>query len=893
MRLFSDHLDRKKTARSLLLGLAGFVGAFYSFSVPYPPHTSSITWSLFLPMLAVLAYGRRAAVIVVTFGGMGFFSFFLWPANGWANLVNVAIYSSWYIIHGYAADLRRTRPAFWNNLYSVQVLCSAVYTVLLVTIFPLLFTINPTFWSAAAPAFITAAVAQSIAVKQAFLMFSALFLCDLLLNLRVVPRLLGLPVPSSARFTLRVTAASILIGLVVTIAYQVLETAFMRHDPDQAIKHAVEAEHMRMAFLITLLSMVAGLQLAKYMGRRHDAEEALRVNEERFSAIFDAVNDAIFLQDPVSGAILDVNRHMSELYGYSREEARTLSVGDLSSGDPPYTTKDALAWIERSAGGRPQIFEWRCRHKDGRLFWGEVNMRRAVIDGADRVLVVVRDITRRKKVEAELHESEQRYRTLFDSAGDAIFLMQGERIVECNNKALEVFGCSWEQILGSTPVRFSPPFQPDGRTSEEKAREKFASVLIGERQFFEWRHARYDGSFFDAEVNLAMIELPSGRIIQEIVRDVTARKRAEDEREHLIADIRHALGAVSRSQKEWEDTFDSITDLISIHDRDFNIVRVNKAFAEHVGLPYQQVIGRKCYELLHVGAAAPVPDCPHARTLADGNPATEERLDAVSGTTLRISTYPYHAPDGSLIGSIHIARDITEEKEREMRMIMTERLASLGQMASGIAHEINNPLESVMICAEMLLMKVTQNSYDHAQFEKYLKIIDEEVLRCRDITSNMLSFSRQTMLSKSDLDVHLLLDKSIELVGYQGRLKNVTVTKKYGERLLVSGNEGELRQVFLVLLINALDAMENKGAITIGTGSQAGSAWVTISDTGPGIAPEHLQKIFHPFFSTKTEKGGTGLGLSIAHRIIANHGGSLTVLSEQGRGAAFTITLPL
>ena len=273
-------------------------------------------------------------------------------------------------------------------------------------------------------------------------------------------------------------------------------------------------------------------------------------------------------------------------------------------------------------------------------------------------------------------------------------------------------------------------------------------------------------------------------------------------------------------------------------------------------------------------------------------PASEEVFDEITKKTFGVSTFPYFSPDGEIIGSIHIARDITEEKEREMRMIMTERLASLGQMASGIAHEINNPLESVMICAEMLLMRVAKDTYDHAQFEKYLKIIDEEVLRCRDITSNMLSFSRQTTLSRSDIDVHLLLDKAIDLLGYQGRLKNVTVTKKYGEKLLVSGNEGELRQVFLVLLINALDAMENKGAITVETGTEAGSAWIRISDTGPGIAPENLQRIFHPFFSTKTEKGGTGLGLSIAHRIIANHRGSLTVVSEQGRGAAFTITLP-
>jgi signal transduction histidine kinase len=272
---------------------------------------------------------------------------------------------------------------------------------------------------------------------------------------------------------------------------------------------------------------------------------------------------------------------------------------------------------------------------------------------------------------------------------------------------------------------------------------------------------------------------------------------------------------------------------------------------------------------------------------------SDEVIDEITKKTYSVSTYPYISPDGAFIGSIHISRDITEEKEREMKMIMTERLASLGEMASGIAHEINNPLESVMICAEMLLMRVAKDSYDHAQFEKYLKIIDEEVLRCRDITGNMLSFARQTTLNRTDIDIHLLLDKAVDLLSYQGRLKNVTVTRKYGEKFLVSGNEGELRQVLLVLLINALDAMENKGAITVETGTQEDSAWVRISDTGPGIAPEDLQRIFHPFFSTKTEKGGTGLGLSIAHRIIADHNGSLTVVSEQGHGAAFTITLPL
>jgi PAS domain S-box-containing protein len=376
------------------------------------------------------------------------------------------------------------------------------------------------------------------------------------------------------------------------------------------------------------------------------------------------------------------------------------------------------------------------------------------------------------------------------------------------------------------------------------------------------------------------------------LQDITVRMRTDEERERLIADIQEALGAVGRSKKEWQDTFDSITDMISIHDMDHNVIKANKAFAAYVGMSPQEVINRKCYDLMHHGATSPIVGCPHRKTLQDRVPVSEDIYDEITKRTFGVTTYPYFSPDGKIIGTIHIARDITDEKEREVRMIMTERLASLGQMASGIAHEINNPLESVMICAEMLLMKVSQDKYDHAQFEKYLKIIDEEVLRCRDITGNMLSFSRQTTLSKSDIDVHLLLDRAVDLVGYQGRLKNVSIVKKYGANLPVSGNEGELRQVFLVLLINALDAMENKGAITVETGAEAGSAWVRISDTGPGIAPEHIQKIFHPFFSTKIDKGGTGLGLSIAHRIIENHHGSLTVVSEPGRGATFTVTLP-
>jgi PAS domain S-box-containing protein len=615
------------------------------------------------------------------------------------------------------------------------------------------------------------------------------------------------------------------------------------------------------------------------------SEEAMRLSEERFETIFDSINDAILLLDPNTGCILDVNQKAIDMFGYTREDARRITVGDTGSGEPPYTQQDAIGWIQRASLGKPQLFEWHCRHRSGDLFWCEVNMRIAAIGGMDRVLVVVRDITRRKMAEEMLHESERRYRMLFETAGDAIFLMQGERFIECNSKALEMFGCAWEHILGQPLHRFSPPVQSDGRDSKEKVLEKIAAALANEPQSFEWNYSKYDGRPFDAEVSLNKIEFPTGTYLQAIVRDITERKRSEEE-------LKVLMDVVIRSQKEWRDTFDSITDMISIHDKNFTIIKANKAYAAYLGLKPNQVVQKKCHTLFPHGASSPLLGCPSQRTGDAAIPLIEEIVDVNTQRTFNISTFPYFSPQGDIIGSIHIARDITDRKENEMQLIMKERLASLGQMASGIAHEINNPLESVMISAESLLMRVDKDQYDQAIFKKYLQIIDEEVLRCREITGNMLSFARRTSADRSMVDVHQVIDSALKLISYHGRLKQVEVNKVYQGRLLISGNEGELRQVIVALVINALDAMENKGTLTIETGTQAEYAYIKISDTGPGISPQNLTKIFSPFFTTKAATGGTGLGLAIGQKIITSHQGSIQVSSEQGCGATFTITLP-
>jgi PAS domain S-box-containing protein len=1255
MQLFGQSLDRKRAAIALVSGVVAFAGSFFSFSFSFPPHTISFTWSLFLPLLVSLAYGWRYALIAML-SGAGLFQFGLWPNNGWANLVNVAIYGSWYMVHGFSAQLRRARPAYWNNSYFVQFLCSLCYTSLLLAVFPRLFSFNPPFWYPAASSSIPQNIVVAIAIKQVIEMFSQVFICDLLLNTRTVPRMLGMPVLSSNRLTSKIVPAAALVGMAVVALYFTLEIAFFEQNTDRLIEQTATPVHIRTAVLILLLSMFAGMQLAKFMRRRIADEERLQESERRYHSLFEFAGDAIFLMQ--GDRFVECNTRTLELFGCSREQIIGATPVRFSPSEQPdglASHEKAREKINAALAGAPQFFEWKHVKYDGTPFDAEVGLTRIELTSGAHLQAIVRDVSDRKRAEEEVRLSEEKLRLilenapyavyvlslegkglyinrpaeiisgyskeellgrlfldivlpedrasllqrrearlagrptesayvfrildktgmvhwvenqvimlpwegkpatlnflqditekrkaeedllvkaqLLDSAGDSIFLLdQDGRIVYANETACRFHGYSRDELLSmnireindpddasrvenqigevfdNAAVVFEAvhrgkngtllPIEVSARSlvlgdkryilsitrdiaerkrveaalknSEEKFRKAFytspdaininrlvdgkyvsinrgftqsmgydESEIIGksslelniwadpedrkrlveglaangevrnlearflrkqggmvyglmsaaiisfegephvlsvtrditERRhteealrrsqqllkstfaslrdaFFlidadattiidcnpaasevfgydiremlgrttgflhvddaamaEFRHRldsaieakgflfllefemkRKDGTVFPTEHSMMPIE-EEGKVLAwvSVVRDITERKRVEE-------GMRDLMRRIVRSQKEWQDTFDSITDMISIHDTDYNVIKANKAFSASLGLAPGEVINRKCYDLLHHGASSPVTGCPHTRTMQNKVHVSQEVYDEITNKTYSVSTYPYFSPDGEFIGSIHISRDITEEKEQEMRMIMTERLASLGQMASGIAHEINNPLQSVMICSEMLLMKVVKDSYDHAQFEKYLKTIDEEVQRCRDITANMLSFSRQTTATRSDIDVHLLLDRAIDLVGYQGRLKNVKVTKKYGKQFLVSGNEGELRQVLLVLLINALDAMENKGAITVETGAEKCSAWVRISDTGPGIAPENIQKIFNPFFSTKTEKGGTGLGLSIAHRIMANHRGSLTAVSEQGHGAAFTITLPL
>jgi PAS domain S-box-containing protein len=484
-----------------------------------------------------------------------------------------------------------------------------------------------------------------------------------------------------------------------------------------------------------------------------------------------------------------------------------------------------------------------------------------------------------------LQESERKYRMLVEQASDGIFILGREAdIQDINSTACRMLGYSRNEILRLNMKDLIP--------AKDLAAVPLMihEVLRGEKVIIERRFRRKDGDFISVEVSAALLE--DGRV-QTIVRDLTERKKSEEALRMRERSLSEAQRIVHIGNWVWEiktDTLhwsDEIYRIFGLAPRQFGATY--EAFLEFVHPEDRELVKKAVSEALY---GRPY-NLDHRIVLPDG---TVRFVHEQGEVTFGESGEPLQ-----LLGTVH---DITESKEKEIQIIMSERLASLGQLASGIAHEINNPLAAIAACAEGLLNRLKKGRFSDELFTNYLQIISDEVVRCKGITTSMLSFVKKTTYEKKDIDINYILDKTLELIGFQGRLKNVRIIKQYSGMLLVRGSEGDLRQVCLAIILNALDAMEDRGAITLETGisppvfSPEGSVpgksvFIQISDTGPGIPDECAGRIFDSFFTTKSEQGGIGLGLSIANKIIKDHNGTIQLIQEQGKGATFRITLPL
>ncbi len=340
---------------------------------------------------------------------------------------------------------------------------------------------------------------------------------------------------------------------------------------------------------------------------------------------------------------------------------------------------------------------------------------------------------------------------------------------------------------------------------------------------------------------------------------------------------------------------DLIQDDVMVIDLNYRILDINDILLTKLGLEREQVIGRYCYEISHhqdVPCSGEHHPCPLIEVKETNEHArvTHIHLDKKNQNIYcSISCYPLFE-NNKLIGVVEVSKDITKDIAWKKALMRQDKFVSLGRLSAGVAHEVNNPLTTILTTA----MLIQEDLDPEDPIFKELQIIADETLRCRKIVTSLLDFARQTEPTKKLCNINDIVRESLVLTRKQAAFDDVAVAQELAENIPdINVDKDQMQQVFINLILNAMQATDSGGKITVSTAfiAENDSVEIAISDTGKGISVENIEKIFDPFFTTR--ETGTGLGLAIAHGIIERHGGRIDVKSTPGQGTTFTIRLSI
>jgi PAS domain S-box-containing protein len=367
--------------------------------------------------------------------------------------------------------------------------------------------------------------------------------------------------------------------------------------------------------------------------------------------------------------------------------------------------------------------------------------------------------------------------------------------------------------------------------------------------------------------------------------------------------LARSIQAEESHRRELQAILDSVDDEIVVLDRDRRVVAANQAFllASRTADP---ILGKSCREVSALRPCSENPSlCPVEEVLQGGHlqKGIMSRIDEKGAErAIEIHASPVRGADGAVDRVVEVRRDISERRQMEATLAASERLTSLGLLASGISHEVNNPLGAIAASVEGLRRKLARKAEDsrgvEEDFDRTLVRIAREVQRARAITDRLLKVARPPGRSRSLIDVNHAVAETLALLSYDIERTGIEATTELAEKLPpLSGDESRLGQILMNLTLNAIQAIEATGGggkLLLATAVEDGAIRIDVEDTGEGIATEAIGRIYEPFFTTKPAGKGTGLGLFITHRLVSEMNGAIDVRSKPGEGTRFTVLLP-
>jgi len=653
-----------------------------------------------------------------------------------------------------------------------------------------------------------------------------------------------------------------------------------------ALNGGVKEAEVCIALANTLLGGRKGYAYLRDITESKRMERRIREANQQFERIAEMGDDGILVFDQAF-KIIFANQMASEITGVPKEK---LIGSNFFSVIGKEDKQFLQGTVTRGVGiGEKLCTEMSIQTSQGLVKDAEVCIALAESDtGEVKTYAYIRDITERKKFERDMKDSEERLRNLFERVRHGLFLSSKEgKFLDCNQALLDMLGyCNKEEFLKIDIVQDLYANPHDRKVFQERIEKE------GHVQDMEVEFKKTTGDKITVLLTSHPIKNEKGEVVgyQGINLDISERKRIENQ--------------LREANEFFMNLIESSVDGIIASDMKGNIFIFNKGAEALTGYKAEEVIGKlHITKIYREGVAKEIMKKLRSQEYGGVGKFIPTQMNAVNKfgeeIPMQLSAALIYNGSGQEIASVGIFTDLRprlnmEKKlqETHLQLVSSEKMASLGKLAAGIAHEINNPLGGILIYSSLMIEDLPDEDPRRGDLVR----IVQEAGRCKEIVKSLLEFARQTEPKMEPTDVNRAISDGLFFLVNQALFHNIDIVKKLDSFLpFVQGNAGQLKQVFMNIIVNAAEAMHGNGTLTITTfrPPDGKTVFVEFADTGEGIPAENLTRIFDPFFTTKEVGKGTGLGLATSYGIVEDHGGKISVKSQVGEGTTFTIELPV